>query len=92
MDAFAACMEKAEKLFPQVSNDPSLDNKAGEMKANNWRIGPDAHFVLEVPSVASDRMSQNLFTCAGNSKRRVVEMIELDGVLKRPAIGETWSY
>lgn len=93
-DAMAACVERASGFFPSMTKDDgeALSGRMGKMKPDNWRVGGDGAFVLEVPDTGPNRSSPFLFTCSGNLKRRAIDLVELDGTAKRPPAGQTWSY
>jgi len=91
MEALNACSERSEALFSGMS-DGSYELRFGEPKADNFRSGKDGYFVLEVPDLGPGAKSQFLWTCSGNLKSHVINLIEFDGIAKRPTGGQVWSF
>lgn len=93
-DAFVACYERSKQLFPLLAaeDDEALNAKAASPEESDWRVGKDGHFVWEAKSADPKRRSPFLFTCAGNVRQRVIELIEFDGETKRPEPGQVWSF
>lgn len=96
-DAMTACIDRAATAFPGITKsdgaeNAALENRMGETTPDNWRVSSDGSFVLEAPDRSASRRSPFLFTCAGNLKQRVVQLVEFDGVTKRPSAGQVWGY
>ena len=87
MAALVACVEKAETVFPEISEIPDLpETEDGE--ASKIDIAPNGDFLFS----AQHRRPEIAFACAGNSNRRQIDKIEFSGQTKKPTDGQNWSY
>jgi hypothetical protein len=88
MDAVGACTNKAEAVFPVLSQMPDTEGNGGT------DVHVDAAGSFDFTATMSDkgRPLPDRFSCHGNLNQRTIEFVELNGVKKRPQPQEVWKF
>ena len=86
IEAFVACTERLETVIPNAKGLPEKDF-SGDLEGVG-STGSDGNFKFIVPT--TDRSMR--WACNGNLKSRRIDEVSYDGVVKRPAHNEHWSY
>ncbi len=90
LDIELACFNKADAVFPILAGQPDIetDDDVGA----EFRLDPSGSFVWNVTLKGKGRPLPDRLFCAGNSNERRIELIELNGVKKRPDPQEVWKF
>ena len=87
MDAVGACTNKAEAVFPVLSQMP--DTGSGDTDVH---VGAAGTFDFTASMSGKGRPLPDRFSCHGNLNQRTIEFVELNGVKKRPQPPEVWKF
>ena len=91
MDVELACLDKASTAFPILAELPDIEtDQNGD--AADFRLEPSGSFVWTATVVGKGRPLPDRFSCAGNMNERRIELVEFNGVKKRPPVQEVWKF
>jgi len=90
-DAMTACAEKSTALFQilAVMQEP----KPGEGGfVDGLDVRPNGDFTWSVTGKSKNRPLTDTLNCSGNLNDRKINLMEFNGVKKRPSDQEVWKY
>ena len=90
-DALAACAEKSTALFQilAVMQEPKLDEGGF---VDGLDVQADGKFTWSVMAKSKGRPLTDTLNCSGNLNDRRIDLLEFNGVKKRPSDQEVWKY
>jgi len=92
LEASFACVERADAIFPVFAQMSDTADEEADESSDKFHVDGSGGFVLKFKVSGKNRPLPERFECRGNLTDRTIEVVELNGVSKRPNPSEIWKY